>query len=87
MITNYNLGQEVEVRFIGKITEAKLDKKLGVLYHIDGDKWMQAMGITGDCLFKLIEPEDVEATLENQRQKYGEELREMTPVEIEGKLE
>ena len=81
MITNFNLGQEVEVRFIGKIVEVKLQGKSDVVYHINGDKTAFAMGIPGDCLFKLPEPEDFKTL------KAGEEIREMTPTEIEGKLE
>ena len=57
-----------------------------MVYSVDADT-TYARQVKGDCLFKLITPEDVETDLENQIQKYGEELREMTPLEIEGKLE
>jgi len=60
MITNYNLGQEVEVRFIGKIKEVKLDEKNNPVYAVDGERGMLfARYVPGNCMFKLIEPEDV----------------------------
>ena len=56
----FELGQEVEVKFIGKITEIKFSNIDGrVVYAVDGDSWSFGRLLTENQLNKLLTPEMV----------------------------
>lgn len=55
-MTKFNLGDEVEVNFIGRITKIELSGE-DINYKVEG-KGAWGLGLTDDHIFTLPTPED-----------------------------
>jgi hypothetical protein len=57
----FELGDEVTVEFMGKVTEIKLDLDgKTIIYCVHGDNWQYAGALRENNIFALPQPKDFE---------------------------